>query len=83
MAEDTGEPVGRINDHGLANRSITTLAIFLNCPVTGSGAAQFLRSVSVQNPQQALHFFLDAGERIERPRKMAYETISPTSRLPA
>ena len=66
LAEDTGlEPVGRINDHGLANRSITSLAIFQIFPVTSSGAAQSLRSVSTLHPCERNTSFLEAEAGFE------------------
>jgi hypothetical protein len=60
--------------HGLANRSITTLAIFLICPVTSSGAAQSLRSISTRRFQQAPHFFFWMQRLDLNQRFLAYET---------
>ena len=76
--------MGRPNDHGLANRSITTLAIFLICPVTSSGAAQSLRSVSARRSQPAPHFFFWMQRMDSNHRFLAYEASgdgrSPTLR---
>ena len=57
--------MGRMNDHGLANRSITTLAIFQMFPVASSGAAQSLRSVSTSRLCGRNTSFLEAEAGFE------------------